>query len=198
MVWPRDGNMAYHTGIARRTVGRLLPVETRRGNRPRGLCARLSRHVLAACACRGRHASCASRAIPTSRSPPALPAPRSTATPNWCTRPSASPRRCAASAPKGEGKFAPITWDEALDEITVALEGHHRASRARWRCSATAYSAHQGLMNRGLPNGLFHALGTSRLQAGTVCDTCCEAAWDVDGRPGRRRRSGIRGRSPTW
>ncbi len=28
-------------------------------------------------------------------------------------------------------------------------------------------------------NGLFHALGTSRLQAGTVCDTCCETAWDV-------------------
>ena len=25
MVWPRDGNMAYHTGIGRRTVGRLLP-----------------------------------------------------------------------------------------------------------------------------------------------------------------------------
>ena len=34
-------------------------------------------------------------------------------------------------------------------------------------------------MNRGLVNGLFHALGASRLQAGTVCDTCCEAAWDV-------------------
>ncbi len=34
-------------------------------------------------------------------------------------------------------------------------------------------------MNRGLVNGLFHALGTSRLQAGTVCDTCCEVAWDV-------------------
>ena len=29
-------------------------------------------------------------------------------------------------------------------------------------------------MNRGLVNGLFHALGSSRLQAGTVCDTCCE------------------------
>ena len=33
-------------------------------------------------------------------------------------------------------------------------------------------------MNRGLVNGLFHALGTSRLQAGTVCDTCCEEAWN--------------------
>src|SRR5258708_36341643 len=42
-----------------------------------------------------------------------------------------------------------------------------------------AYSAHQGQLNRGVLNGLFHALGTSRLQAGTVCDTCCETAWDM-------------------
>ena len=33
-------------------------------------------------------------------------------------------------------------------------------------------------MNRGLVNGFFHALGTSRLQGGTVCDSCAEAAWD--------------------
>jgi len=79
---------------------------------------------------------------------------------------------------KGGGQFAPITWDEALDEIT-----------ARWKAIIAesgplalfgyAYSAHQGQMNRGLVNGLFHALGASRLQAGTVCDTCCEAAWDA-------------------
>jgi hypothetical protein len=28
-------------------------------------------------------------------------------------------------------------------------------------------------------NGLFHALGTSRLTAGTDCDSCCETAWDT-------------------
>ncbi len=79
---------------------------------------------------------------------------------------------------KGEGKFAPISWDVALDEIT-----------ARWRAIIAesgplallgyAYSAHQGQMNRGLMLGLFHALGTSRLIAGTVCDTCCEEAWNM-------------------
>ncbi|MFZ5781081.1 MAG: molybdopterin-containing oxidoreductase family protein [Pseudomonadota bacterium] len=82
------------------------------------------------------------------------------------------------SGPKGSGQFTPISWDTALDEIA-----------ARWRAIigesgplallGYAYSAHQGLMNRGLVNGLFHALGSSRLQAGTVCDTCCETAWDV-------------------
>jgi anaerobic selenocysteine-containing dehydrogenase len=79
---------------------------------------------------------------------------------------------------KGDGKFAPIGWDEALDEITT-----------RWRAIITesgplallgyAYSAHQGQLNRGLMLGLFHALGASRLVAGTVCDTCCEEAWNM-------------------
>ncbi|HJP69988.1 MAG TPA: molybdopterin-dependent oxidoreductase [Sphingomicrobium sp.] len=80
--------------------------------------------------------------------------------------------------PKGGRDFVPIGWDEALDEIT-----------SRWKdiiakdgplaLLGYAYSAHQGQLNRGLMNGLFHALGTSRLQAGTVCDTCCETAWDM-------------------
>jgi len=93
-----------------------------------------------------------------------------------------SPERLATplrrTGAKGAGKFAPIGWEEALDEIT-----------RRWKAIIVdsgplailgyAYSAHQGQLNRGLVNGLFHALGTSRLQGGTVCDTCCEAAWDM-------------------
>ena len=79
---------------------------------------------------------------------------------------------------KGEAKFAPISWDAALDEIT-----------GRWKTIIAesgplallgyAYSAHQGQLNRGLMLGFFHALGASRLIAGTVCDTCCEEAWNM-------------------
>ncbi len=79
---------------------------------------------------------------------------------------------------KGSGAFQPISWKEALYEIV-----------SRWQAIMTetsplailgyAYSAHQGLMNRGLTNGMFHALGTSRLLGGTVCDSCAEAAWDA-------------------
>jgi len=79
---------------------------------------------------------------------------------------------------KGEGEFAPIGWDEALDEIV----GRWQAIIAEYGPLAIlgyAYSAHQGQINRGLVNGLFHALGTSRLIGGTVCDTCCETAWDM-------------------
>jgi anaerobic selenocysteine-containing dehydrogenase len=82
------------------------------------------------------------------------------------------------TGPKGSGQFQPITWDEALDEIVARWRGII-ADRGPLAILGYAYSAHQGLMNRGLTNGLFHALGTSRLLGGTVCDSCAEAAWDA-------------------
>jgi anaerobic selenocysteine-containing dehydrogenase len=93
-----------------------------------------------------------------------------------------SPKRLATPlrrfGQKGEGKFAPIGWDEALDEIVTRWKSIV-AESGPLSLLGYAYSAHQGQMNRGLVNGLFHALGTSRLQGGTVCDTCCETAWDL-------------------
>jgi anaerobic selenocysteine-containing dehydrogenase len=80
--------------------------------------------------------------------------------------------------PKGEGRFAPVSWDEALGEI---VERWQRiiAADGPLALLGYAYSAHQGQLNRGLVLGLFHALGATRLQAGTVCDTCAEAGWDA-------------------
>ena len=93
-----------------------------------------------------------------------------------------SPERIATplrrTGPKGSGQFATITWDEALDEIADRWKAIIADSGPE-SILGYAYSAHQGLMNRGLVGGLFHALGTSRLQAGTVCDTCCETAWEM-------------------
>src|SRR3954465_10377395 len=79
---------------------------------------------------------------------------------------------------KGDGKFAPISWGEALDEIVARWQAII-ADSGPTALLGYAYSAHQGQMNRGLMLGLFHALGASRLIAGTVCDTCCEEAWNV-------------------
>jgi anaerobic selenocysteine-containing dehydrogenase len=79
---------------------------------------------------------------------------------------------------KGEGRFVPIGWDQALDEIVTRWQGII-AQSGPLALLGYAYSAHQGQMNRGLVNGLFHALGASRLRAGSVCDTCCETAWDI-------------------
>ncbi|HEV8678479.1 MAG TPA: molybdopterin-dependent oxidoreductase [Stellaceae bacterium] len=79
---------------------------------------------------------------------------------------------------KGEGKFAPIGWDEALDETTERWQTIIAESGAE-ALLGYAYSAHQGLLNRGLLLGLFRTLGATRLIAGTVCDTCCEEAWNM-------------------
>jgi anaerobic selenocysteine-containing dehydrogenase len=78
---------------------------------------------------------------------------------------------------KGDGKFAAIDWNEALDEI--AAKWHSIiAESGPSAILGYAYSAHTGMMNRGLVNGLFHALGASRLDAGTVCDSCAIEAWN--------------------
>jgi anaerobic selenocysteine-containing dehydrogenase len=79
---------------------------------------------------------------------------------------------------KGGGRFVPMTWDDALDEIVGRWQAIMREDGPE-AILGYAYSAHQGQFNRGLMLGLFHALGTSRLQAGTVCDTCAEAGWDA-------------------
>jgi anaerobic selenocysteine-containing dehydrogenase len=77
---------------------------------------------------------------------------------------------------KGEGKFEPITWDAALDEIVSSWKRVMTES-GPLALLGYAYSAHQGQINRGLTNGFFHALGCSRLRGGTVCDSCADAAW---------------------
>src|SRR6185369_3683715 len=76
------------------------------------------------------------------------------------------------------GRFAPVSWDEALGEIVARWRGII-AEDGPLALLGYAYSAHQGQLNRGLMAGLFHALGSTRLQAGTVCDTCAEAGWDA-------------------
>lgn len=80
--------------------------------------------------------------------------------------------------PKGEGRFQPVSWDEALDEIVARWKAIFAAD-GPLGVLGYAYSAHQGQLNRGLLLGLFHALGVTRLQAGTVCDSAAEAGWDA-------------------
>ena len=55
---------------------------------------------------------------------------------------------------KGEGQFAAITWDEALDETVSRWQ----AIMARYGGEAIAgyaYSSHQGLVNRNLRRRCF-------------------------------------------
>jgi len=69
---------------------------------------------------------------------------------------------------KGEGKFAPISWDEALAEITERFQG----IRQEWGGEAIApfhYGGSNGLLTDGLLDDLyFRSLGASKLDL-TIC-----------------------------
>jgi anaerobic selenocysteine-containing dehydrogenase len=82
------------------------------------------------------------------------------------------------TGPKGAGEFRPVAWDEALDELAGRWQAIRRED-GPLAILGYCYSAHQGQLNRWLPMALFHALGTTRLQPGTVCDTCADVAWEM-------------------
>lgn len=78
---------------------------------------------------------------------------------------------------KGEGRFEPIDWDEALDEIA------HRWRRiiAQWGAEALlpfSYGGTLGLVQNRAGHPLFHALGASRLER-TICVSTAYAGWQA-------------------
>jgi len=77
--------------------------------------------------------------------------------------------------PKGEGRFEPIGWDEAVDEIA------HRWRRviAQWGGEAIlpfSYGGTLGLVQNWAGHPLFYALGASRLDR-TICISTAYAGW---------------------
>ncbi|MBR9972827.1 molybdopterin oxidoreductase family protein [Magnetospirillum sulfuroxidans] len=76
---------------------------------------------------------------------------------------------------KGAGRFAPISWDEALDEIT------HRFQSAASKDGAQAvwpyfYAGTMGLVQMGATNRLRRAMGYSG-QSKTICSSIAGAGW---------------------
>lgn len=77
--------------------------------------------------------------------------------------------------PKGEGRFEPIGWDEAVDEIA------HRWRRviAQWGAEAIlpfSYGGTLGLVQNRAGHPLFYALGASQLDR-TICVSTAYAGW---------------------
>jgi anaerobic selenocysteine-containing dehydrogenase len=76
---------------------------------------------------------------------------------------------------KGEGRFARISWDEALDEVAHRL----KAIAAGYGGEAIlpfSYGGTLGLVQRKAGHAFFHRLGASRLMR-NICDTAAEEAW---------------------
>ena len=70
---------------------------------------------------------------------------------------------------KGEGKFAPISWDEALGEIAQRF-GEIMASDGAEAILPYSYSGSVGRVSMNIGHRFFHALGASRLGR-TICST---------------------------
>ena len=76
---------------------------------------------------------------------------------------------------KGTGEFEPISWDQAIGEIT-----------SRWKDLIAQYGAEtilpysyagtMGVVHRNCGEGFFHALGASRLKR-TLCSTAKSTGW---------------------
>jgi anaerobic selenocysteine-containing dehydrogenase len=91
------------------------------------------------------------------------------------------------TGPKGSGAFAPLGWDEALDEVAEGL------ARAAQRHGAEAvwpyfYAGTMGIVQRDGINRLRHAMGYSGWHT-TICVTLSDAGW----RAGHGKRWGVPG-----
>ncbi len=78
-------------------------------------------------------------------------------------------------AQKGQGKFSPITWDEALDEITSRFK-EITATYGGEAILPYSYGGSLGIVHRNAGHRLFYRLGASRLLR-TICDPAAMAGW---------------------
>ncbi|MBI3790162.1 MAG: molybdopterin-dependent oxidoreductase [Gemmatimonadetes bacterium] len=73
--------------------------------------------------------------------------------------------------PKGSGKFAPVTWDEALDEIAARLGAIVRGPHGGQAILPYSYAGTMGLVQaESMDRRFFHTLGASKLDR-TICST---------------------------
>ena len=70
---------------------------------------------------------------------------------------------------KGEGRFAPVSWDEALDEIAARLGEIARSADGPQAILPYSYAGTMGMIQgESMDRRFFHALGASRLLR-TIC-----------------------------
>lgn len=78
---------------------------------------------------------------------------------------------------KGEGRFEPVSWDNALEEISGRLGGIIE----QWGGEAVlpySYAGTLGLVHRNFPQRFFHRIGASRLDR-TICVNTAYAGWET-------------------
>ncbi|MDR3579393.1 MAG: molybdopterin oxidoreductase family protein [Oryzomonas sp.] len=90
-----------------------------------------------------------------------------------------SPRRLTTplmrTGPKGEGRFEPVSWSEAIERICSCWKG--LISSYGGECVLPySYAGTMGLVQRNSGHPFFHKLGASRLER-TICSPAKDAGW---------------------
>jgi anaerobic selenocysteine-containing dehydrogenase len=81
--------------------------------------------------------------------------------------------------PKGEGRFEPATWDEALDDIARRLNEIRNGPHGPQAILPYSYAGTMGLVQGGsMDRRFFHRIGASLLDR-TICATAGTEAWKV-------------------
>jgi anaerobic selenocysteine-containing dehydrogenase len=81
--------------------------------------------------------------------------------------------------PKGEGRFEPATWDEALDDIARRLNEIRGGPHGPQAILPYSYAGTMGLVQGGsIDRRFFHRIGASLLDR-TICATAGTEAWKV-------------------
>jgi anaerobic selenocysteine-containing dehydrogenase len=79
--------------------------------------------------------------------------------------------------PKGGGRFEPISWQEALDEVAARIQ----SVADQFGPEAVlpySYAGHMGLVHRQAGHAFFHRLGASRLKR-TICGPAATAGYET-------------------
>ena len=79
------------------------------------------------------------------------------------------------TGPKGSGKFEPVSWDDALDEVAGAFK-HATAQHGAEAVWPYHYAGTMGLVQRDGIHRLRHAMGYSGLYE-TICVTLAHTGW---------------------
>jgi anaerobic selenocysteine-containing dehydrogenase len=77
--------------------------------------------------------------------------------------------------PKGEGRFAPTTWDDAIARIATRFR-EVVAAHGGEAVLPYSYAGTMGLVQRNAHMAFFHKLGASRLDY-TICSSAAGAGW---------------------
>jgi anaerobic selenocysteine-containing dehydrogenase len=81
------------------------------------------------------------------------------------------------TGPKGSGRFAPVSWDDALDLVAAKLK-QVAADHGPEAILPYHYAGHMGVIQRNAGEAFFHKLGASRL-LGTICSPAANAGFQA-------------------